>query len=190
MNPSQKNYLRYPIPASDMDKEQPFTCYAFSATGKALFILGGLVMDFIRETIMYFHKGGLVMWPLLFCSFTVFAIAIERFMFYKAADSGEKFKNDYCDLLSQNNLQSAADLAKVTPGQVSKIVFSAAGNAATQEDLADYLENELDIFTSLLKNKLDYLSIIVTLSPLLGLLGTIVGMIGAFSILIFRRARR
>lgn len=116
-------------------------------------------MDFIRETIMYFHKGGLVMWPLLFCSFTVFTIAIERFMFYKAAD-----------------------LAKVTPGQVSKIVFSAAGNAATQEDLADYLENELDIFTSLLKNKLDYLSIIVTLSPLLGLLGTIVGMIGAFSI--------
>ena len=139
-------------------------------------------MDFIRETIMYFHKGGLVMWPLLFCSFTVFAIAIERFMFYKAADSGEKFKNDYCDLLSQNNLQGAADLAKVTPGQVSKIVFSAAGNAATQEDLADYLENELDIFTSLLKNKLDYLSIIVTLSPLLGLLGTIVGMISAFSI--------
>ena len=110
-------------------------------------------MDFIRETIMYFHKGGLVMWPLLFCSFTVFAIAIERFMFYKAADSGEKFKNDYCDLLSQNNLQSAADLAKVTPGQVSKIVFSAAGNAATQEDLADYLENELDIFTSLLKKQ-------------------------------------
>lgn len=139
-------------------------------------------MDFIRETIMYFHKGGLVMWPLLFCSFTVFAIAIERFMFYKAADSGEKFKNDYCDLLSQNNLQGAADLAKVTPGQFSKIVFSAAGNAATQEDLADYLENELDIFTSLLKNKLDYLSVIVTLSPLLGLLGTIVGMIGAFSI--------
>ena len=38
MNPSQKNYLRYPIPASDMDKEQQFICYAFSATGKALFI--------------------------------------------------------------------------------------------------------------------------------------------------------
>ena len=49
-------------------------------------------MDFIMETIMYFHKGGLVMWPLLFCSFTVFAIAIERFMFYKAADSGESLK--------------------------------------------------------------------------------------------------
>ena len=50
-------------------------------------------MESIKEAVEYFHKGGLVMWPLLFCSFTVFAIAIERFMFYKAADSGEKFKN-------------------------------------------------------------------------------------------------
>ncbi len=33
-----------------------------------------------------------------------------------------------------------------------------------------------------LRDKLDYLGIIVTMSPLLGLLGTIVGMIGAFSI--------
>ena len=36
-------------------------------------------MEFISQTIMYFHKGGLVMYPLLFCSFAVFAIAIERF---------------------------------------------------------------------------------------------------------------
>ncbi len=26
-------------------------------------------MEAIQQTIMYFHKGGLVMWPLLFCSF-------------------------------------------------------------------------------------------------------------------------
>lgn len=38
MKQSQKNCLRYPVPASDMDKEQQFICYAFSATGKALFI--------------------------------------------------------------------------------------------------------------------------------------------------------
>ena len=83
MNPSQKNYLRYPIPASDMDKEQQFTCYAFSATGKAYLFLGGLVMDFIMETIMYFHKGGLVMWPLLFCSFTVLLLLLSVLCFIR-----------------------------------------------------------------------------------------------------------
>ena len=35
-------------------------------------------MEAIQQTIMYFHKGGLVMWPLLFCSIAVIAIAIER----------------------------------------------------------------------------------------------------------------
>lgn len=139
-------------------------------------------MEFISQTIMYFHKGGLVMYPLLFCSFAVFAIAIERFLFYRASDSGEKFADDYCGLLKSNDLQAAADLAKNTPGETSALVFGAVQNAQTQDDLTDYLENGLAVFTAQLKNKLDYLSIIVTLSPLLGLLGTIVGMIGAFSI--------
>ena len=139
-------------------------------------------MEFISQTIMYFHKGGLVMYPLLFCSFAVFAIAIERFLFYRASDSGEKFADDYCGLLKSNDLHGAADLAKNTPGETSALVFGAVQNAQTQDDLTDYLENGLAVFTAQLKNKLDYLSIIVTLSPLLGLLGTIVGMIGAFSI--------
>ena len=33
-------------------------------------------MEAIQQTIMYFHKGGLVMWPLLFCSIAVIAITI------------------------------------------------------------------------------------------------------------------
>ena len=43
-------------------------------------------MEAIQQTIMYFHKGGLVMWPLLFCSIAVIAIAIERFLFYKTKE--------------------------------------------------------------------------------------------------------
>ena len=103
-------------------------------------------MEFISQTIMYFHKGGLVMYPLLFCSFAVFAIAIERFLFYRASDSGEKFADDYCGLLKSNDLQAAADLAKNTPGETSALVFGAVQNAQTQDDLTDYLENGLAFF--------------------------------------------
>lgn len=38
-------------------------------------------MQAITDLIMYFYKGGLVMWPLLACSITVIAIAIERFIY-------------------------------------------------------------------------------------------------------------
>ena len=48
-------------------------------------------MQAITDLIMYFYKGGLVMWPLLACSITVIAIAIERFIYYKSVDSGAAF---------------------------------------------------------------------------------------------------
>lgn len=108
-------------------------------------------MEFISQTIMYFHKGGLVMYPLLFCSFAVFAIAIERFLFYRAADSGEKFADDYCALLKSNDLQAAADLAQTTSGETSALVFGAVQNAHTQDDLTDYLENGLAFLLPSLK---------------------------------------
>lgn len=44
-------------------------------------------MEAIKEAIEYFHKGGLVMWPLLLCSIIVVTIAIERYLYYKTADS-------------------------------------------------------------------------------------------------------
>lgn len=139
-------------------------------------------MDAIQQTIMYFHKGGLVMWPLLFCSLMVIAIAIERFLFYKASDSGQAFTTEYCALLRQNKTDEAHKLAASAQGQCAQMLTAAADIAGGRIQKQAYLESQAGIFIAQLRNRLDYLSIIVTMSPLLGLLGTIVGMIGAFSI--------
>lgn len=139
-------------------------------------------MEAIQQTIMYFHKGGLVMWPLLLCSIAVIAIAIERFLFYKAVDSGQSFAAKYCALLNENNKAEAQELAESSNGTCADIVAAAGKIAGSKEQKEAFMESQAGIFIAKLKNKLDYLSIIVTMSPLLGLLGTIVGMIGAFSI--------
>ena len=139
-------------------------------------------MEAIQQTIMYFHKGGLVMWPLLFCSIAVIAIAIERFLFYKAEDSGQPFAAKYCELLRADEREEALQLAEAANGECAKIVADAAKITDGREQQKAFLESQAGIFIAKLKNKLDYLAIIVTMSPLLGLLGTIVGMIGAFSI--------
>lgn len=83
-------------------------------------------MEAIQQTIMYFHKGGLVMWPLLFCSIAVIAIAIERFLFYKAEDSGQVFAAKYCELLRADEREEAFQLAEATNGECAKIVADAA----------------------------------------------------------------
>lgn len=139
-------------------------------------------MEAIQQTIMYFHKGGLVMWPLLFCSLTVIAISIERFLYYRGADPGQSFAQDYAALLGKGLKEDALRLAEASRGQCPLILVNASKLAGGRGQQAAYLESQAGIFIAKLRDKLDYLSIIVTMSPLLGLLGTIVGMIGAFSI--------
>ncbi len=139
-------------------------------------------MQAITDLIMYFHKGGLVMWPLLLCSITVIAIAIERFIYYRSVDSGSAFAAKYCEVVRAEGIAPATELAGNAGGSCALILADAGKMNGGREQKAAYLESQAGIFIATLKNKLDYLSIIVTMSPLLGLLGTIVGMIGAFSI--------
>lgn len=139
-------------------------------------------MQAITDLIMYFHKGGLVMWPLLACSITVIAIAIERFIYYKGADSGAAFAASYCATVRGRDIAAATELARKADGECAQLLADAVENSGSKEELSAFLESRAGIFMATLRDKLDYLGIIVTMSPLLGLLGTIVGMIGAFSI--------
>lgn len=137
-------------------------------------------MEAITETIAYFHKGGLVMWPLLFCSVMVVTIAIERYLFYRESDSGSKFTESFCAALRQDRLDDAAKLAASAKGEYAEIAAQAAG--MKQDNCSAFMESRAGIFIARLRSRINYLSIIVTMAPLLGLLGTIVGMINSFSI--------
>ena len=139
-------------------------------------------MQAITDLIMYFHKGGLVMWPLLACSITVIAIAIERFIYYKSVDSGAVVASHYCAAVRSGDFAVATELARKGSGQCAQMLADVAAIAGGKEEKSAFLESRAGIFMATLRDKLDYLGIIVTMSPLLGLLGTIVGMIGAFSI--------
>lgn len=139
-------------------------------------------MQAITDLIMYFHKGGLVMWPLLACSVTVIAIAIERFIYYKSVDSGTVFVSRYCAAVRSGDFAVATELAHKGSGQCAQMLADVAAIAGGKAEKSAFLESRAGIFMATLRDKLDYLGIIVTMSPLLGLLGTIVGMIGAFSI--------
>lgn len=139
-------------------------------------------MQAITDLIMYFQKGGLVMWPLLACSITVIAIAIERFIYYKSVDSGAAFASSYCAAVRSGDFAVATELARKGSGQCAQMLADVAAIDGGKAEKSAFLESRAGIFMATLRDKLDYLGIIVTMSPLLGLLGTIVGMIGAFSI--------
>ena len=135
----------------------------------------------MADLVMYFEKGGLVMWPLLICSIFVIYIAIDRFIFYKSIDAGKKFVNTYCDLVAKDEIEKATALAKKTNSDYTNILVNAAPIDGTDK-IESFIQMKSSIVMASLRDKLSYLNVITTLSPLLGLLGTIVGMITTFSI--------
>lgn len=139
-------------------------------------------MHLILETVSYFQKGGFVMWPLLFCSLTVFAVAIERFLYYRQTDAGRAFASEYCRLLNETGVRDASAAAGARRAESARLLSDTVRRTKTAQELTELLESELDLLAARLKDRLDYLGLIVTLSPLLGLLGTILGMIGSFSV--------
>ena len=140
-------------------------------------------MNSIMQTLEYFHKGGLVMYPLLVCSMIVVAVAVERWLYFKSVDSGNEFSEKFCEYLRNGDWAQAMSLAKETPGENARILLASMDRVEKgQKNACAFMESEACMIIARLRYRLSYLGVIVTMSPLLGLLGTIVGMISSFSV--------
>ena len=138
-------------------------------------------MGIFSAGAQYFVNGGPVMYPLLFCSLAAVAISVERWLFFRAGDSGWEFTQKFCDAIERDDWETAKRLADSTQGEVAKlatVVMSRHGNFERLESFVNVrAERAMDKF----EKNLNYLNVLVTLSPVLGLLGTVTGMIGSFN---------
>ena len=141
-------------------------------------------MSIFTGAIDYFLKGGPCMWPLLLCSFAAIAIGVERYLFYKNALSGNEFASNFCRLLNDFNLVGARQLADENKGEAAKM---AADVMEIEDDLGGRLDTivytKADRIIDSLEKNINYLNVVIGLSPMLGLLGTITGMISSFNAL-------
>lgn len=142
-------------------------------------------MSDIALAIEFFQKGGIVMYVLLLCSLLVTSIGIERFTYYNKSDSGREFARRFCKSMDEGNFSGTLSLLNNSSGSLSRLIGEAVnmlGRAVSREKVSGYLEIQSGIIIARLRQRLYYLSVIVTMAPLLGLLGTISGMISAFSV--------
>ncbi|MCH3914438.1 MAG: MotA/TolQ/ExbB proton channel family protein [Acidaminococcaceae bacterium] len=143
-------------------------------------------MSIFTTALTYFQRGGLIMWPLLLCSLAAVVLAVERYLFYKQADSGSRFSLDFCRLLAEDKLTEAGKLAVATKGETAKFAATVLAEHHSYARSTAYVESQAERVISHFEESLSYLSVIVTLSPILGLLGTITGMMSAFNNFNFR----
>jgi biopolymer transport protein ExbB len=140
-------------------------------------------MDFLAKGVSYFVRGGLVMYPLLLCSILVVVIAVERYLFYKKADSGKEFTDQFCDYIEHNDWTNAKKLADATPGEIAKLATVVMAHHGNFERLESFVSARAERALDKFEDNLAYLNVLISLSPVLGLLGTVTGMISSFNAL-------
>ena len=135
------------------------------------------------EIAELFNKGGAIMYLLLAISVAVAAIGIERLNFYNyAAGNGDKFLDSLENNLENQDLNAVANFCHNEKNLASEVAFAGIFAALNKKNIELALETAYSEAAMKLRARLNYLSMFVTLSPLLGLLGTIFGMIDAFNI--------
>ena len=136
-----------------------------------------------------FKSGGIVMWPLLLISITSLACIFERIAYWKDVirknDSKlmitvEKYSTiSSVDFIKQNEI-SSIPLEKVLLDSL-KIIDRSLLNDKNNIDLKLALEISIQSIQSEFGKFSNLFSTIITVSPLLGLLGTVLGLINSFS---------
>jgi biopolymer transport protein ExbB len=137
-----------------------------------------------------FKLGGIFMWPLLFFSIAVFAIALERAIYLgyhnlKVDDLTETLLKNIDD----NKIESAREyLSGLTKRRIGARIlltlvdraYPAKKQVFSESRLEKAVESSATTCINSLENGFNFLTALGSLSPLTGFLGTVSGMIGAF----------
>lgn len=128
-------------------------------------------------------RGGVVMWPILICSILALSIAIERFYSLRhiSIDTRE-FMDVIRTALRQNRIQEAIQICDETNAPISRIVKAGILKYnRSREDIREAIEDAGHLEIPRLEHYMSALATCATVAPLLGLLGTVQGMIRCFA---------
>ncbi len=129
------------------------------------------------------EKGGMLMWPLLACSLVVVAVVVERMLFWLRVSltRNQKQINRIFDLTESGDFDIAVAESSESRCMTCRILV--AGLAHRNYGLAENLEAAAGVEIARMKKGLSVLDTIITLAPLLGILGTVSGIIISFDLL-------
>lgn len=144
-------------------------------------------MDSFSAVVTFFQNGGLFMYPIALVLVATIAISIERFFFLRRTEGENRVIWDTVQpMLAKGELEAAERVIKDSETAIGRIL----SNGISQSRV-DPKRSEVEIATEeglmevlpAIEKRTHYLATFSNLAVLLGLLGTVVGLIGAFAAL-------
>jgi biopolymer transport protein ExbB len=132
--------------------------------------------------VKLFVDGGWAMWPLLFLLVIGIGFAVERLItLSRAAINAEDFFQQLEEALKSGGADKAAQLCSETRGPVASVIHAGLLRLHRGIDHVEKsIENSGAVEMAFLERGMVWLSTVANLAPMVGFLGTVSGMIGAF----------
>jgi len=142
-------------------------------------------METYSSITSFFQSGGTFMYPIALVLAIGVAIAVERWRFLRnALFANRKAYSDLLPLLRSKNYEKAQTYASSNQSAIARIVLAAVETmeaSPRRDDIQSAMQEGILETVPRLAKRTNYLSILANISTLLGLLGTIIGLIAAFT---------
>lgn len=127
-------------------------------------------------------KGGPLIWLLLACSCLSIGIFIERFLyFHRSSINVGDFLQGLANLIKKKNYAEALHECAGTPGPVARVIHAGVRrHESDRTDLKDIVQEAGQMEVPKLERYLAVLLTIAYVAPLIGLLGTVIGLVDTF----------
>jgi len=140
----------------------------------------------LETVIRFFQEGGLFMYPIAVVLVIGLAIAIERYVYLSSAKRSNRnaFDMGILPILRKRDYPSALKFANDSQTPIAAIMgagLSRLVNNSHRDEIEFAMEEGLMETLPRLEKRTQYLATLANVSTLLGLLGTIIGLIAAFT---------
>ena len=136
------------------------------------------------------QKGGPMMYLIILSSILAFGVVIERvYTLNKARVDADKFMDGIIGVLKRNKIIEAVEMCNNTPGPVAHIIKAGIlKHDRSRPEIKEAIEEAAELEIPMLGRHLPILATMAHIAPLLGLLGTVTGMIKAFQVIQMKAA--
>ncbi len=133
--------------------------------------------------IALFHSGGPVMYPLLLCSIIMLMVVIERGAFWLLVDYHRRqaLVDEILELSRQGEWETVREKVAHTQDYVIRVLVS--GMLHREFSMVKAMEAAAGDELSNMRRYMSILDTMITVAPLLGILGTVIGIINSFEMI-------
>ncbi len=141
--------------------------------------------DYSFKIKEFIKTGGPVMFPLLFLPLWAIVIAsIKLIQIMIKRKSGKKFSHKVLNLIKEGKNKEAYNLVNETSGPIAKVIKTCLKHREWDRDTSEKAVREIIVEEVPQLNKnMNTLAVLAAVAPLMGLLGTVSGMIGLFKVI-------